>query len=121
MRIFFVNGENFVFIGARWILPQLREHLKRHPEADNSPTVDETLRCFVAMQLLLVRGREDELAAIVEETEAVHRMPFNNVLKNTLYNEPGCPVLLERVGALQTRLEERSGGEPPPHGRPPAT
>ena len=110
-----VTADSFVPVGERWALPALKRQLKEHPEAEEAivPTAMRAVRCFIAVQVLLAKGHEDELAAIVEATEAVHRMPFYNVLKNTVYNEPGCPGLLHRVGGLAARLEQRSGGEPP--------
>ena len=60
----------------------------------------------------MARGREDELAVIVEETESVHRPAFRDVLGN-LYKEVGCDGLLKRTGGLSTRLENLFSGQSP--------
>lgn len=107
-----LTADTFVPIGERWVLPGLKAHFKEDPEAA-TPAIMAIVHAVVTMQIELARGHEDELAAIVEATESVHRMPFFNVLVNTLYNEPGVSLLVRRIEALFARLQEQSGGQPP--------
>ena len=104
-----VDAASFTPVGERGFLPTLRQH----GLPPDCPSVMALVRAFIAVQIELSRGREAELAAIVEETEAVHRESLHTVLQHTVCAEPGYAALLQRTEALSHRLEVRSGGSPP--------
>ena len=107
-----LTADTFVPIGERWVLPAVKAHLKKDPKATTSWLM-ALVHDVVSMQIELARGHEDELATIVEATESVHRMPFYNVLVNTLRNEPGYARFMQRIKDLVARLQERFSGKPP--------
>ena len=93
------------------VLPKLKRYFTLHPGTATLAIV-AVIRKFILLQIAMAQGHEDELAAIVEETESVHRPAFRDVLGN-LYKEVGCEGLLKRTRGLSARLEDVFDGEPP--------
>jgi len=124
-----LTSESFVQMGERWALPQLkrllgsgstmveaysRKAMMRHdqPREVEFLTPDERgqlralVKRFIEVQVQICSGREQELAAIVEETEAVHREPFRVALTE-IYKEGGCSGFLDRAQRLASRVSAR--------------